>query len=91
MGKAGPGPAPVGELREAVAHALAGDWQSAHLIAQDYEQDDDASWIHAVVHRMEGDIANARYWYRRCRRDLREGVSTDDELREIEAVLAGRG
>ena len=86
-----PGRAPAAELRKAVAHALGGDWQSAHLIAQDYEEDDDAGWIHAVVHRMEGDLANARYWYRRCRRDLREGLSTAEELREIEAALAERG
>jgi hypothetical protein len=36
---------------------------------------------------MEGDLANAGYWYRRCRRDLREDVSTEDELREIAAGL----
>jgi hypothetical protein len=84
------GKAPLTELRRAVAQALGGDWPAAHLIAQDYEEDDDASWIHAVVHRMEGDLANARYWYRRCRRDLREGVSTEDELREIAGVLAAR-
>jgi len=90
MTKGRSGKAPVTELRRAVAQALAGDWQAAHLIAQDYEEDDDASWIHAVVHRMEGDLANAHYWYRRCRRDFREGVSTQDELREIEGVLAAR-
>ena len=55
------------ELRRAVALALGGDWQAAHLIAQKYEDDDVASWIHAVVHRMEGDLANAGYWYRRAR------------------------
>jgi hypothetical protein len=87
-GKAGK--APRTALQKAVAHGLRGDWQSAHLIAQEYEEDDDASWIHAVVHRMEGDVANARYWYRRCHRDLREEVTTEDELREIEAVLARR-
>ena len=81
----------MAELRKAVTLALGGDWQAAHLIAQDYEGDDVASWIHAVVHRMEGDLANARYWYRRCRRDLRDGVSTQDELREIEAELESRG
>jgi hypothetical protein len=36
---------------------------------------------------MEGDIGNANYWYRRCGRSLREGVSTDTELREIKAGL----
>jgi hypothetical protein len=78
------------ELRGAVAQALAGDWQAAHAIVQEYEGDATASWIHAVVHRMEGDLANARYWYRRCRRALREDVSTEAELREIDAELAGR-
>jgi hypothetical protein len=43
-----------------------------------------------VVHRMEGDLDNARYWYRRCGRTLREGVSTEDELREIRAALVAR-
>jgi len=79
--------APTAELRRAVALGLTGDWQAAHLIAQKYEDDDVASWIHAVVHRMEGDLANAGYWYRRVRRPLREDVSTADELREIEALL----
>jgi hypothetical protein len=69
--------------------ALKGDWQAAHLIAQDHEGDEIANWIHAVVHRMEGDLGNARYWYRRCGRSLREEVSTQDELREIRATLGG--
>jgi hypothetical protein len=38
---------------------------------------------------MEGDIDNALYWYRRCGRALREGVSTDVELLEIKAALLG--
>lgn len=82
--------APAAELRRAVALGLTGDWQAAHLIAQKYEDDDVAGWIHAVVHRMEGDFANAGYWYRRVRRPLREDVTTQDELREIESLLAGR-
>ena len=85
--KDGTSRAPVAELRQAVALALGGDWQAAHLIAQKYEDDDVASWIHAVVHRMEGDLANAGYWYRRVRRPMREDVSTADELREIQAAL----
>jgi hypothetical protein len=80
--------APVDELRRAVALALGGDWQAAHLIAQKYEDDDVASWIHAVVHRMEGDLANAGYWYLRIGRKLREDVSTADELREIQVALS---
>ena len=78
------------QLRDAVAVALTGDWQGAHLVAQKYEQDANACWLHAVVHRMEGDLSNARYWYQRCGRRLREQVSTDDELREIARALERR-
>ena len=76
-------------LIEAVDLALGGDWQGAHLIAQDHEGDERADWIHAVAHRMEGDLGNARYWYTRCRRELRDGVTADTELREIRAALIG--
>jgi hypothetical protein len=75
------------KLLEAVDLALAGDWQGAHLIAQDHEEDELANWIHAVVHRMEGDLGNARYWYRRCGRSFREEVTTEAELRDIRAML----
>ncbi len=79
--------APNALLLEAVEQALAGDWQAAHRIVQDHESDRLAAWIHAVVHRMEGDLGNARYWYGRCRREMREGVSIDAELREIRQAL----
>lgn len=78
-------------LLEAVRLALGGDWQAAHAIAQEHEGHALANWIHAVVHRMEGDLANARYWYRRCRRELREEVSTQAELRQIEAAIRESG
>ena len=76
-------------LREAVDKALAGDWQAAHRIVQEHEEDATANWIHAVCHRMEGDLANAHYWYRRIQRPYREEVSTADELREIRTTLGG--
>jgi len=83
-----PDPPLATRLRDAVAKALAGDWQAAHLIVQDpSETDATAAWIHAVVHRMEGDTSNAWYWYARCGRTLRPDVPTASELREIEAVL----
>jgi hypothetical protein len=82
-------PAPKALLLEAVERALDGNWQAAHRIVQDHDEDELAAWIHAVVHRMEGDIGNARYWYRRCGRELRESVSPDAELREIKATLLG--
>jgi hypothetical protein len=79
-------PALHDRLLEAVDKALGGDWQAAHVIVQDHD-DAVAAWIHAVVHRMEGDLGNARYWYGRCGRSLREGVSADAELREIRAEI----
>lgn len=75
-------------LRQAAELALRGDWEGAHRIAQDHEGDEVADWIHAVAHRMEGDPGNARYWYRRCRREPDPELSTEAELRLILAALA---
>lgn len=77
------------KLLDTVDLALGGDWQAAHLIAQDHEDHDIANWIHAVVHRMEGDLGNARYWYTRVGRSLRETVTAQAELREIRTALLG--
>ena len=49
-------------LIKAVDAALAGDWQTAHEVAQDYS-DETANWIHAVLHKIEGDKFNSNYWY----------------------------
>ena len=54
------------ELVKAIELALAGDWDAAHGIAQQYEADTTAAWIHAVLHKIEGDLSNSRYWYRRA-------------------------
>ena len=77
-------------LLEAVDLAFAGDWAGAHRIAQEREGDDLANWIHAIAHRMEGDLENARYWCRRCRREPGEESSTGDELLEIREALRAR-
>ncbi len=42
-----------------------GDWNRAHEIVQN-ANDSDSHWVHAYLHRKEGDRDNARYWYRRC-------------------------
>ena len=75
------------QLVDAVGHALAGKWREAHEIVQQDEDNEHACWIHAVLHREEGDLPNARYWYARCGRELRKGVSVAEELREIRARL----
>ena len=45
------------QLKLAVEAALAGDWHAAHSIAQEYS-DETANWIHAVLHKIEGDVFN---------------------------------
>ena len=42
-----------------------GDWDVAHKIVQD-EDTADAAWVHAYLHRVEGDLGNAGYWYRQA-------------------------
>ena len=56
------------DLRRALAHLQKGEWQPAHAIVQDDEDSRLSCWAHAIVHVMEGDLANARYWYRRAGR-----------------------
>jgi hypothetical protein len=70
--------------------AEAGDWSGAHVIVQEHEGHPVADWIHAVAHRMEGDLGNARYWYRSCGRTFPE-ASPEAELRDIRAAVEERG
>lgn len=43
-----------------------GDWAKAHEVAQEHEHDKACAWVHAYLHRVEGDLANAGYWYRQA-------------------------
>lgn len=52
-------------LLEALNRLEAGDWQGAHRVAQD-DPGAAAAWLHAHLHRVEGDPGNAGYWYRRA-------------------------
>jgi hypothetical protein len=49
---------------KALWYDLQGDWNQAHILVQD-ESDTESAWVHAYLHRKEGDIPNARYWYKR--------------------------
>ncbi len=72
-------------LVRALWHDATGDWDGAHRVAQDIETADGA-WVHAYLHRKEGDIGNAGYWYRRAGRPAATG-SLDDEWRAIATAL----
>jgi hypothetical protein len=78
-------PPDVPPLVAALWHDAKGDWQRAHRIAQDIEGRD-AAWVHAYLHRKEGDDANAAYWYRRAGRPAAV-VPLEQERREIVAAL----
>jgi hypothetical protein len=67
-------------------HDAKGNWSHAHEIIQDIE-DKDASWIHAYLHRKEGDIGNADYWYRKAGRQ-RPNTSLEEEWNGIAEQLA---
>jgi hypothetical protein len=71
--------------------ALAGDWDSAHAIAQAHEGVAVADWLHAVLHRIEGDEGNARYWYRQAGRAADAYADPINELAAIRAGLVPRG
>ena len=53
-------------LLQAIELALADKWDAAHEMVQKYETNTTAAWIHAVLHKIEGDDSNSRYWYRRA-------------------------
>ena len=73
---------------QALDLALAGDWDGAHKIVQAYGDDVTASWIHAVLHKIEGDAGNSRYWYGRAGRSYDDFADPKAELAAIRATLA---
>jgi hypothetical protein len=69
-------PAPPGQLSptlEALWWAAKGDWNRAHLLVQD-DPSREAAWVHAYLHRVEGDLGNAAYWYRKADRPAPSGA-----------------
>jgi len=77
------------QLRLAVQAALNGDWEAAHLIAQDYS-DVTANWLHAVLHKIEGDVANSHYWYARTsgsENAAKKYADFNDPRDELKAIL----
>lgn len=69
--------------RQAIDRLREGDWQAAHVIVQDLE-DPLACRIHALCHRMEGDMVNARYWYRQAKVSFPGTLTIQEELDALE-------
>lgn len=80
-------PAGLDPPRLALWHGLRGEWDRAHRIVQD-APGAEAAWVHAWLHRIEGDLGNADYWYRRAGRPMGQG-DTQAEGRAMAAALSG--
>jgi hypothetical protein len=66
-------------MTKAIDLALGGQWDQAHKIVQDSENRT-AFWIHAVLHKIEGDVGNSKYWYARAEEMEHFPMDPDEEL-----------
>jgi hypothetical protein len=80
---------PSADLARAVEHLEARDWQAAHEIVQE-DKSELAAWLHGIVHTLEGDLDNARYWYRRVRRPFPGPEAVAAEIASARQALGGR-
>ncbi len=71
------------DLQRALALLERGDWRAAHEIVQSDEDSPLACWAHGIVHAQEGDLSNARYWYREATRAF---PGTDALAAELQAL-----
>lgn len=85
-------PADPRPLAKAVELLAAGDWQQAHEIVQK-EKSSLAAWLHGIVHILEGDLDNARGWYRRAERAFPGADAVQDEIAAVRRTVedAARG
>ncbi|HET7220117.1 MAG TPA: hypothetical protein VFJ02_18805 [Vicinamibacterales bacterium] len=65
-----------------------GQWDAAHTIAQDVP-DPVGAWVHAYLHRKEGDQSNAAYWYRRAGKPVAKDALDEEWDRIVIELLAG--
>lgn len=83
-------PAGASLVVQAMWHDARGDWEKAHQCAQD-DHGRDGSWVHAYLHRKEGDLGNAGYWYSRAGRKMpAPSVTLEAEWEAIARELVGR-
>ncbi len=78
-------PSKLSVHQEALWYDAKGIWKKAHELIQD-NSDKNSAWIHAYLHRKEGDFYNADYWYRKARKN-RPQVTLEDEWEDIAKAL----
>ncbi len=84
-------PAPPPDLARplvALWHAAKGEWDAAHKLAQADEGDPRHDWVHAYLHRVEGDLTNAGYWYRRAGKPVATSALETEWSEIARALLA---
>ena len=84
------GAAPAPDLEPPLAAlwwAAKGNWDAAHKLVQD-EKTVDSAWVHAYLHRVEGDLGNAGYWYRQASKPVATG-SLETEWEQMVSALLG--
>jgi hypothetical protein len=84
---AGTPPEEISPALRALWHDARGDWEAAHETAQAVD-DETGAWVHAYLHRKEGDAANAAYWYRRARKPVATDALGSEWDRIASAPLA---
>jgi hypothetical protein len=85
------GAAPAPDLDAPLAGlwwAAKGEWDQAHKIVQD-EHGAKAAWVHAYLHRVEGDLGNAGYWYRRAGKPVASGPLETEWEQMVSELLGG--
>ena len=81
-------PAGLAPALEALWHLRRGDWDRAHVIVQAHEDDKSYAVTHAHLHRIEGDLANAGYWYRRAGRKIADAELEEEWKALVEHFLS---
>ncbi len=71
----------------ALWHAAQGNWDTAHRLVQD-DPSSECAWVHAYLHRFEGDIGNAHYWYHQAGKKPAANLSLDQELDQLIDALS---
>ena len=79
-------PANLSAYLQSLWYDAKGDWNRSHEIIQDIA-DERAAWIHAYLHRKEGDIGNADYWYRRAGKSRPDKTLEEEWTSIVEALL----
>ena len=73
-------------IGSALRHLQRGKWEKAHVIVQE-DESPIGCWAHGIVHVLEGDLPNARYWYRRAHRPFPPAYDSNAEIAALASAV----